>query len=217
MPFVPRKCDYRYVGFTQNSLSKRLTQHLQQGSIRNHFIDHHNATLTREIIVNNTKIIEQAKDRYNLAIKEALLIMNTNPVINKQYDNFSNILRLNAHRINTIVRRQSTNNNAPAILPSIHQDHPENNSTAINDNIDNQSTSNNTPAIMPSIHQDHPGNNSTAINENIEPSPNISLTSVSPIIHERIARLLASNRNNNQAQNNKNTPVSHRLRSRCLV
>ena len=111
----------RYIGFTQNTLSRRLTQHLQQGSIRNHFSDYHNATITRETIVNNTKIIEHAKDRYHLAIKEALLIMNTNPIINKQYDNFSNILWLNAHTTNVTLSSSSARPaNSETYPPSLH-------------------------------------------------------------------------------------------------
>ena len=107
----------KYVGFTQTSLSRRLTMHLQNGSIRNHFQDQHDTTLTREIIVNNTKIIEKAKDRYHLAIKEALLIMNTNPIINRQENNFSNILRLNTHRINASVGTTSSDPISRVVTP----------------------------------------------------------------------------------------------------
>ena len=53
---------------------------------------------TREQLTENTKIIAKANDRYKLLIKEALLILKNSPSINKQYDNFTNILKLHGHR-----------------------------------------------------------------------------------------------------------------------
>ena len=46
-----------YIGLTQNCLSRRLALHLQQGLIKRHIEESHNAKLTREMIVNNNKII----------------------------------------------------------------------------------------------------------------------------------------------------------------
>ena len=83
-----------YIGMTQNTLSRRLTLHLQNGSIKQHFLQHHSKELTRKELVNNTKIIENAKNRKKLLIKEALLIQEKGSTINKQFDCFPNILRL---------------------------------------------------------------------------------------------------------------------------
>ena len=75
-----------------------MTYHAQSGSIFKHFISKHNSKPTREILVNNTNIIAFAENRYKLAIKEALLIKEKGPSINKQFDNFVSILKLSTHR-----------------------------------------------------------------------------------------------------------------------
>ena len=84
----------KYIGFTQTTLSQRLTFHRQNGSICNHFQEEHHIKPTRKHLIDNTNIISKSKDRLRLAIKEALLILDSKPVINKQYDNFTNILKL---------------------------------------------------------------------------------------------------------------------------
>ena len=63
-----------YIGFTQTTLSQRLTSHRQNGSIHNHFKTSHNIKPSREHLTQNTKIIGRAKDKLRLTIKEALLI-----------------------------------------------------------------------------------------------------------------------------------------------
>ena len=88
----------QYIGFTQTTLSQRLTFHRQNGSIHSHFKEHHNIKPTREQLTNNTNIISRGKDRLRLAIKESLLILDKKPEINKQYDNFTNILKLHNSR-----------------------------------------------------------------------------------------------------------------------
>ena len=96
-PFPHCKAD-EYIGLTQTTLSRRLTMHAQAGSIFQHFRNKHNMKPTRKQLVENTTIITKAESRYKLAIKEALLILKRNPTINKQFDNFTNILKLQAHR-----------------------------------------------------------------------------------------------------------------------
>ena len=83
-----------YIGITQNTLSRRLTLHLQNGSIKQHFIHHHNKIVIRKNLVENTKIIERTNNRRKLLIKEALLIQQKEATINKQFDCFPNILKL---------------------------------------------------------------------------------------------------------------------------
>ena len=92
---LPHSIVEQYIGMTQNCLSKRLSQHLTHGSILDHFRKHHDIKLTKEILENNTVIIERANTRHDLAIKESLLILQYQPKINIQNDNFDNVLKLN--------------------------------------------------------------------------------------------------------------------------
>ena len=87
-----------YIGMTQTTLSRRLTNHAQSGSIYNHFKYKHNCKPSRDNLTGNTKIIAKAENRQRLAIKEALLILKYSPSINNQFDNFTNILKLHSHR-----------------------------------------------------------------------------------------------------------------------
>ena len=63
-----------------------------------HFASSHGTKPTREQLTENTSIIATATDRYRLLIKKALLIMRRTLSINKQHDNFTNILKLHTHR-----------------------------------------------------------------------------------------------------------------------
>ena len=92
-PFPHSKAE-EYIGLTQTTLSRRLTMHGQSGSIYKHFIDVHNQKPTRKYLTENTTIIAKANDRYKLAIKEALLILQNIPSLNVQSGNFSNVLKL---------------------------------------------------------------------------------------------------------------------------
>jgi len=96
-PFPHSKAE-QYIGLTQTTLSRRLTMHAQTGSIYQHFLNEHQTKPTRVQLTENTTIIARADNRYKLAIKEALLILHNNPSINKQFDNFTNILKIHAHR-----------------------------------------------------------------------------------------------------------------------
>ena len=96
-PFPHSKAE-EYIGLTQTTLSRRLTMHGQNGSILKHFMLSHNGKPTRDQLTQNTTIIARANDRYKLAIKEALLILNNAPSLNIQFDNFTNILKLHNHR-----------------------------------------------------------------------------------------------------------------------
>ena len=95
---LPHSQAVEYVGMTQTTLSRRLTCHAQDGGICKHFVNHHLTKPTREQLTENTTVIARSSDRFKLCIKEALYIMKLGPLINKQYDNFSNILKLYDHR-----------------------------------------------------------------------------------------------------------------------
>ena len=98
-----------YIGMTQTSVSRRLTMHLQSGSILQHFLNSHNRKPTRSELTENTSIIAKADNRYILAVKEALLILHQNPSINKQFETFSHTLKLQPHVNNNISTNSSTN------------------------------------------------------------------------------------------------------------
>ena len=91
---LPHSQAVEYVGLTTTTLSRRLTCHAQNGSILNHFEESHNSKPTRDQLTINTSIVAKENDKYKLAIKEALVILNEKPIINKQFDNFTNILKL---------------------------------------------------------------------------------------------------------------------------
>ena len=88
----------QYIGFTQTTLSQRLTSHAQNGSILNHFQQEHHIKPTREQLTENTKILSKSNDRLRLAIKESFFILDSKPEINKQFDNFTNVLKLHNPR-----------------------------------------------------------------------------------------------------------------------
>lgn len=96
-PF-PHSQAEEYYGMTQTTLSRRLTMHGQTGSIHEHFSNEHNTRPSRTQLVENTVVIAKANNRQKLAIKEALLILNHCPSINRQFGNFSNILKVHTHK-----------------------------------------------------------------------------------------------------------------------
>ena len=95
---APHSKAEEYIGFTQTTLSRRLTMHAQNGSILKHFRSEHGCAPSREQLIENTQIITRAADRYKLTIKEALLILKESPSLNIQFENFTNILKLYSHR-----------------------------------------------------------------------------------------------------------------------
>ena len=95
-----------YIGHSQTTLFRRLSYHLNKGSIRSHFFSQHNIRPTIDMLTDNTTIIATANDKIRLCIKEALMILQHSPSINIQYDNFTTILKLQPNRrmnCNTII------------------------------------------------------------------------------------------------------------------
>ena len=74
----------RYTGLTTCTLSRRLSFHLQNGAIKEHFINKHNRNITREEIVNYTKARYYERDLHRLEILESLIIRFEDPDINRQ-------------------------------------------------------------------------------------------------------------------------------------
>ena len=73
-----------YIGVTTTSLSRRLTMHLRDGAPHDHMAHHHNTTLTRQQLVDNTFIVKSQPCAARLLIHEALLIRDRTPSLNKQ-------------------------------------------------------------------------------------------------------------------------------------
>ena len=83
-----------YIGMTSTTLSRRLTMHKQNGSIRNHSYDDHDTVLTRQILDSRTKIVRLKHDLRRLIIFEALIILAKNPALNIQTSEMRRILQL---------------------------------------------------------------------------------------------------------------------------
>ena len=97
-------CELRkhsYIGLTTTTLSRRLTMHLSSGAPKSHTLDTHNTPLTRDMLVNNTKIIDKQKDFNRLRILEALTIMKHKPILNGQNTGTDKILKLTFDLHNT--------------------------------------------------------------------------------------------------------------------
>ena len=121
-----------YIGLTQNTLAQRLTFHRQNGSILDHFKTYHNMKPNRDHLTQNTKVIEKASDRQRLAIKEALLILSEKPLINKQFDNFANILKLHQSK-NDILNTKALHSTSGQLNPNLpNQEHLAESPTKIN-------------------------------------------------------------------------------------
>jgi len=114
-----------YIGMTQTTLLRRLKMHAQSGSIHQHFVDEHQYKPSKDQITDNTTVIAHAENRYKLYIKEALLIMHNAPSINKQFDNFTNVLKLHTSRNNnqTRIKNVSLTNHHP-LPPPLPFPHP---------------------------------------------------------------------------------------------
>ena len=83
-----------YVGNTATTFSRRLTMHLANGAIKHHMASEHNTILTRDQLTENTAIVKRVPDINRLQIAEAILIMITKPIINRQDTGLSGTLRL---------------------------------------------------------------------------------------------------------------------------
>lgn len=81
----------------QTTIEMRLKSPINNGSIHDHFKENHNQKPSIDKLIENTTVLAKAENRYQLAIKEALLISYHAPSINRQFGNFANILKLHAH------------------------------------------------------------------------------------------------------------------------
>ena len=73
-----------YIGFTTCTVSRRLSLHLQNGAIKSHSISIHKEKMSRETIVENTKVKYREQNQLRLEVLESILILFEKPEINKQ-------------------------------------------------------------------------------------------------------------------------------------
>ena len=86
---------------TTNQVATRVQQHVYNGPIKNHHEKHQKdkqssekEKLTKELIIENMKILKKGYERNELFILEAIIIKETNPKINKQEENFVRTLKI---------------------------------------------------------------------------------------------------------------------------
>ena len=80
-----------YIGVTTTSLSRRLTMHAREGSIRKHMTQTHNKPPTRQDLVENTKILKHCSNHKKLHIFEKVYISQHTPLINIQTDTLGSL------------------------------------------------------------------------------------------------------------------------------
>ena len=174
-------------------MNQRITGHLQSGSIKEHFRLHHsNTPLTREHITNNISILSKASNRYQLAIKEALLIHRNQPSINKQFNNFSNILKLHPCR--------PTNSNSTLRLHG-------NDTTISSDTVPTSPP----PSVSPIIHNIQ--HNSQITNHQVSPNINIRINQLFSPTNNQINTQYTLTSPRPLIPLNETTPIAYRLRS----
>ena len=97
-----------YIGMTTTTLSRRLTMHLQSGSIKDHMREQHQSTLNRKELTENTKILKYCHDSTRLLITEALLIRNKRPTLNNQTTGLDRTFNLFSSNTRTTPSEQPT-------------------------------------------------------------------------------------------------------------
>ena len=87
----------KYIGMTSTSLSRRITMHLQNGGIKEHFINSHPQIpreRRRELIVENINILAKCTTTKELEVTEAIFIKDFQPNLNIQNTRMGGVLKL---------------------------------------------------------------------------------------------------------------------------
>ena len=108
-------CPHTYIGMTTTRLSKRLSCHLQEGAIKNHYYREHGDNLDRPTLTGATSIIDSANDSKRLRILEALNILQQRPSLNTTQESFL---------LPSMRRRRPTTVAARPSLQTAPQQHP---------------------------------------------------------------------------------------------
>ena len=75
-----------YIGYTECTLTLRMRNHAQSGSILRHNIGKHGTKVSTQDILAQTDILRQFSNKDELIIAEALLIKEYNPPLNGQME-----------------------------------------------------------------------------------------------------------------------------------
>ena len=81
-----------YVGYTECTLTDRMRNHAQNGSIIKHSVEKHSTKLTTKEILDNTSVLHRFYTKDELVIAEALLIKEMNPPLNAQNEGETRVL-----------------------------------------------------------------------------------------------------------------------------
>ena len=63
-------------------LSKRVSVHLQEGAVYQHYLREHGGRMQRQELISNVKVLDNDLDRQRLRYKEALYILQLKPTLN---------------------------------------------------------------------------------------------------------------------------------------
>ena len=83
-----------YIGYTECTLTERLRNHAQHGSIALHSQQQHSFKIKTAEILTNTEIARQLNTKEDLIIAEALYIKERNPTINAQREGETRVLSI---------------------------------------------------------------------------------------------------------------------------
>ena len=129
----PHREAEEYIGLTTTTLNRRIGMHIYSGSIKRHLEDVHQVKANKAQILDNTSILTVADSRQRLYIKEALLILHQAPTINRQYDNFTNILNLYKSRNSSNIPYQQ--DPSPPSRPLVNTTNPSSNTPQQRNNL----------------------------------------------------------------------------------
>jgi hypothetical protein len=90
-------CELRnsyYIGHTQSTIAKRMSFHVQDGAVKQHYIQYHEMRPTRNDILEKTTVLFSNRSSLRLKIYEALCILQQSPSHNRQHEIFVNSLLL---------------------------------------------------------------------------------------------------------------------------
>ena len=71
-----------------------MTEHIQNGAMKDHMRNIHRNILTRKEVIKNVSYFQKFDNVKKQKIYEALIILKERPNINRQNEDFSNILKL---------------------------------------------------------------------------------------------------------------------------
>lgn len=84
----------KYIGYTECSLTLRMRNHAQNGSILKHNLEKHRHKITTNEILSDVEILRQFNSKDELIIAEALLIKEHNPSLNGQLEGGDRVLTI---------------------------------------------------------------------------------------------------------------------------